>query len=416
MATATTKKKTTKKKAAALPPVPKKAPKKATTTKKKTTKKATATTPAEPTPPESTTPATGIDFSPTGNKTANARFDPAVPLGKIRVMKGFNPRLDTGDLSGLQSLIKKDGLMHPLTVRPSEKSGHFDLVAGERRYRALMALADRNPSKWSAVMAIIRLDLDDDGKAFAVACSENSEDGRTNLTMVELGKAAQRLAKEHNWKPQQIATELRLNHMKIRRAMRIVEGPADIVDRCQRGDISAGVAHELSQMDSSVYDKIKDDVDGASEAEVKRMAKRAAQESGAEVPTDGARNNRRKGASRSAAAVTWVGPSVMSKELRRLAYDLFLNKDDEDEHDTVFYGTMHSVTTLLWCRGDWDTTYPPEAPFEDEWDSPKDFRKAQALFEGEMECFWALVKVEHDRCVELGEHSVEGDSEGEDEA
>lgn len=46
-----------------------------------------------------------------------------------------NPRKDFGDLTGLAASIEQQGIIEPLIVRP-KKGGRFEIVAGERRYRA----------------------------------------------------------------------------------------------------------------------------------------------------------------------------------------------------------------------------------------------------------------------------------------
>ena len=61
----------------------------------------------------------------------------------IRVQKGFNSRVDFGDINELATQIKEAGVLNPLTVKPyTDENGVelYRLVDGERRYRAVMQL------------------------------------------------------------------------------------------------------------------------------------------------------------------------------------------------------------------------------------------------------------------------------------
>lgn len=63
--------------------------------------------------------------------------NPEVEIGKIHVVEGFNSRrhFDPGEIAQMAETMKVDGVVGPLRVKQRE-DGDFDLVAGERRYRA----------------------------------------------------------------------------------------------------------------------------------------------------------------------------------------------------------------------------------------------------------------------------------------
>jgi ParB/RepB/Spo0J family partition protein len=65
-----------------------------------------------------------------------------VTLSAINVRDGFNPRarFDQRDLDRLAASIASRGLLQPLIVTPAEQAGSYELVAGERRYRACFAV------------------------------------------------------------------------------------------------------------------------------------------------------------------------------------------------------------------------------------------------------------------------------------
>ena len=69
----------------------------------------------------------------------------SVSLSSIEPSNG-NPRrgFDRASIEGLAASIMTDGLLHNLVVKPVKGKGkRFQIVSGERRYRALKLLAER---------------------------------------------------------------------------------------------------------------------------------------------------------------------------------------------------------------------------------------------------------------------------------
>ena len=109
-----------------------------------------------------------------------------IPLVRIHTSP-LNPRktIDEGDLQDLSNNIKQQGLLQPITVRPIEADdtnplgGEFEIVCGERRYRAVSMLEEdtipcivREMSDEKALDAMItenlqRKDVDPIEEAFA---------------------------------------------------------------------------------------------------------------------------------------------------------------------------------------------------------------------------------------------------------
>jgi ParB/RepB/Spo0J family partition protein len=77
-----------------------------------------------------------------------------IPIEKITVQDGFNPRgqiSDDAELDALAQTIRERGLLQPILVRPAhEQTDRFVLVAGERRYRAAVK------AQLSEIPAIVR--------------------------------------------------------------------------------------------------------------------------------------------------------------------------------------------------------------------------------------------------------------------
>lgn len=101
------------------------------------------------------------------------------------VSNPWQPRqdFDESSLSSLSASIKKDGLIQPVAVRQKKGSSSYELVTGERRWRA---------AKMAGLVTIpaIVLDYDDRGMA-EMALVENLQ--RKDLNPVEEGMAYRKL-------------------------------------------------------------------------------------------------------------------------------------------------------------------------------------------------------------------------------
>jgi ParB/RepB/Spo0J family partition protein len=73
-----------------------------------------------------------------GKQVVAKKAEPAADIRSIEIglvdPSKTNPRKDFGDLTGLAASIEQQGILEPLIVRPKGK--RFEIVAGERRYRA----------------------------------------------------------------------------------------------------------------------------------------------------------------------------------------------------------------------------------------------------------------------------------------
>ena len=71
-------------------------------------------------------------------KTDLFKIDPR----SIKVVEGFNSRTDFGDIDELAKQIAEQGVLNPISVRKGENDT-YELVDGERRYRAVMRLIEQ---------------------------------------------------------------------------------------------------------------------------------------------------------------------------------------------------------------------------------------------------------------------------------
>lgn len=76
-----------------------------------------------------------------------------IPLNKLG-LSPENVRNIKGDVKSLKASIQAIGLLQNLIVKPNGKRGHFEVIAGERRYVALTQLAEEGAEGFTAVMPV----------------------------------------------------------------------------------------------------------------------------------------------------------------------------------------------------------------------------------------------------------------------
>lgn len=320
-----------------------------------------------------------------------------IRLNQIKVIKDFNPRTSIGDIESLSRSIKTDGLLSALVVRPSAKDATFELIAGERRFRALESLEWKEP-----VPVLIRTDLvGDDDRALAVAVAENSEDGRSNLNVVELGLVCDGFAKK-GWAVSRIANECGIHAQKVRRVLEVMSQPKAVRDKLASGVLSLNAGLELAKLD----DKTRDDVVKAMEeggassaADIKRLRKQVQTEASIEeAATESPKTAR--GATPKRVATAWRGSREKQAMLQTLSAKL--SGLERDEGNADFLEARAMVSVLLWDRGDLQILALPAE------DAP-DAASKKAL-----KVFWAIVAQEAARASSSDD--AEDASDGEEHA
>lgn len=317
----------------------------------------------------------GCAHSVSGKTKANA-VSASLPVNAIEITKGFNPRTSMPDseIDDLAENIKRNGLLQPIVVRPLPgEPGKYALVCGERRLTAVKRIG------WDAIPSTIRLDLEaDDAKAKAVAVAENSDDLDKPLNYIEIGRVCQWFQGEYKWEPTKIAAETGLNIAKVRRALALMDAPADIQQAVADGQMSMLSGVELAKMDPDIRKKIRPQIQANMSAEeIKRLAKSAARAEDAKGKP-GERANRAKGKTKAAAKMTWRGSREKQARIAELAYH-FLNAP-KDEHGTEEWCEIRGMLSYaLWDRGDLESPMIPSWRVKDHEDPKKD-KKTLAEF------------------------------------
>lgn len=176
--------------------------------------------------------ATPSDLSDPNEKIRN------IPIDDIRP-NSFQPRIrfDDRHLAELAASIRLAGLMQPVVVRAVE-GGKFELIAGERRWRACrMAGMD-------AVPAIVR--RADDRNSAELALIENVQ--RTDLNPIERANAFRALMGKFSMTQSEVADRVGLDRSSVANLLRLLELPEDIRNMIVDGALSAGHGKMLASV------------------------------------------------------------------------------------------------------------------------------------------------------------------------
>ena len=149
----------------------------------------------------------------------------------------YQPRRDMNPvaLQELADSIKAQGIMQPIVVRVLGEAGRFEIVAGERRWRAAqMAGLDTIP-------ALVR-DISDD-TAMAMALIENIQ--REDLNPMEQATAMHRFVEEFELTHQQIAEAVGKARATVSNLLRLMALPREVKTLLEHGDLEMGHARAL---------------------------------------------------------------------------------------------------------------------------------------------------------------------------
>lgn len=138
-------------------------------------------------------------------------------------------------LSELASSIKLRGLLQPIVVRDPAKDGHYQIVAGERRWRA----AQR--AQLHQVPVIVR--EFDDNTALEIAIIENVQ--REQLNAWEEGEAYRRLVDEHGHTQDALARIVGKSRSHVANLMRLRNLPMTVHEWLVSGQLTMGHARAL---------------------------------------------------------------------------------------------------------------------------------------------------------------------------
>ncbi len=200
-----------------------------------------------------------------------------VPVDLIQRGK-YQPRMDMHQesLQDLADSIKAQGVVQPIVIRPVGSGDRYEIIAGERRWRAsqMAGLQD--------IPAVVR-DVPDQA-AIAMALIENIQ--RENLNPMEEARALQRLIQEFELTHQEAAEAVGRSRAAVSNLLRLLELHAEVMLMVEHGDLEMGHARAMLALPKEVQKAaaLKVVAQGMSVRETERLVKRLLAEAAGEPP------------------------------------------------------------------------------------------------------------------------------------
>ena len=159
-----------------------------------------------------------------------------VPVEAIRPNPNQPRRhFDETELEELSRSIRDKGVLQPILVRPAKVAGEYQIVAGERRWRAAQRAGVR------AIPAVIR-ELSD-AEVLEIAIVENVQ--RADLSPIEEAEGYRMLAEKFGRTQAQIAEAVGKSRVHVANALRLLQLPASVLAMVREGQLTAGHARPL---------------------------------------------------------------------------------------------------------------------------------------------------------------------------
>jgi len=159
-----------------------------------------------------------------------------IPIENIQANKQ-NPRsvFSEEELIDLSNSIKEKGIVQPIIVRQRANENSYEVIAGERRWRAAqIAQLDKIP-------AIIKTLSDDD--ALEIAIIENVQ--RSNLNPIDEASGYKRLIDIYNYTQEDLANVIGKSRSYIANILRLTNVPLRVQEYLSSGQLTIGHARAL---------------------------------------------------------------------------------------------------------------------------------------------------------------------------
>ena len=141
---------------------------------------------------------------------------------------------DNEKMSELKASIKSSGLIQPITVRKIS-NGKYEIIAGERRYRACRELGMES-------IPVIEMNVGD-ARGYELSVLENIQ--RENLNPIEEAESYLMLMEVYGYTQEKLSEKLGKTRSSVSNKMRILKLPASVKEMVKKGEISYGHARTL---------------------------------------------------------------------------------------------------------------------------------------------------------------------------
>lgn len=177
-----------------------------------------------------------VNLSGAESAAGDRRTELLVPVEKLEP-NPQQPRMDFGqqELQSLADSIRQKGVIQPLIVRAKGEAGRYEIVAGERRWRAAQL------AQLHEVPVIVR-DLTD-GEVLEIAIIENIQ--RENLNAIEEALGFRQLMTRFGHTQEMLAEALSRSRSHVANLLRLLQLPDEVQSMVRSGTLTAGHARAL---------------------------------------------------------------------------------------------------------------------------------------------------------------------------
>ena len=176
------------------------------------------------------------DPAPLGHRVPADGEQRMVSIAEVK-SSPLNPRKDFRDdeLAELAESIRTKGLVQPIVVRPDGMAGGYEIVAGERRWRAAQKAG------LHTIPVIIR-ELSD-RELLELAIIENVQ--RQDLNAIEEASGYRELVERFDYSQEQLSEIIGKSRSHVANTLRLLKLPAGVQSLVQQGQLTAGHARAL---------------------------------------------------------------------------------------------------------------------------------------------------------------------------
>jgi len=157
----------------------------------------------------------------------------------------FQPRKNFSkeSLEELANSIREQGVIQPIIVRPNKSSeGKYEIIAGERRW-----LASQNAGLHEIPAVVLNVN---DVKSLEFSIIENVQ--RQDLDPIEEARGYQRLIDDFNYNQEKLSQFIGKSRSYIANSLRLLSLPDEVLAMVEQGDLSAGHARSLINLNNSI--------------------------------------------------------------------------------------------------------------------------------------------------------------------
>lgn len=140
------------------------------------------------------------------------------------------------ELKELADSIKENGLIQPIIVRKGDGSGHYEIIAGERRFRAVKILG------LATIPAIIK--KINNHEALELAIIENVQ--RTDLSIIEEATGYKQLMGDFSYTQDQVSKKTGKSRSHIANLLRLLQLPESVKSMLDKKSLSMGHAKAIA--------------------------------------------------------------------------------------------------------------------------------------------------------------------------